>query len=113
MSLDIDEATNNRTEFADRASCLLRDFSIKLSELATQLKERRQVNEAIEWFKGIQAHAEELARQVSAEIEAGRATGIEKVDLALRLADFEYFLGLCAKRSGLPEAPRVGAWRLS
>jgi hypothetical protein len=100
MSADVAEPTADRAPVVDRAGRVLTEFTERFKELAHHLGDRKTQPEAIERFRAIRPPAEEFARQVSAEIEVGRASDLEKAELWLRLADFEFYLLKCARRAG-------------
>ena len=100
MSANVAEPTTDPTAFVDRAARVLTDFTDRLKELAQQLADKKTQPEAAQRFNALRPPAEELARHVSAEIEVGRADSLEKVELWLRLADFEYYLLSCTKQAG-------------
>lgn len=103
------------TEFVERAVPLLKEYAEKLATLTHQATEiaassRRDNShtavkvlipppdnkiardELTRRWKYLKAPAEELARQASAVVEEGRVNSFEKVQLWLRLAEYEHYL---------------------
>lgn len=100
---------------AEDAECYIDELRIGPSQASTgrstggpsQAVTRRLTKpELVSRWKHLQAPAEELARQASAVVEEGRTTGIQKVQLWLRLAEFEHYLQM-ARDTAL----RLGAVR--
>jgi hypothetical protein len=95
--------------FVEWAVPLLTEYTAKLKELAQQAaavlwgESTSRVHgsygvavraEIARRWRYLKEPIEELARQASAVVEEGRVNRLEKVELWLRLAEFEHYLGL-------------------
>jgi hypothetical protein len=98
-------------QFIELAVPLLKEYTAKLKELTEEAlvlfsKSKESPgrlltpsgavhrDEIVRRWKYLKPPAEELARQASAIIEEGRVTSLERVELWLRLSEFEHYLGL-------------------
>ncbi len=99
--------------FAQAASALLKEYAVKLKELADSVvtyentRHLRLVgndtapairDELIERFKHLRPPVEELVHQSSAVLNEGNLRGLSRVELWLRLADLEHNLNTATRR---------------